>query len=377
MQYFSKIKGYEVKTTKPETIGTVRDIIVDTKTWRIKGLLLVKGLKKEVTFCPMKVVKGIEHGERSISCYHLAQLRTWVDERRRPEDIRLSKLLDRGAMSSDGVEMGHVFDYFINTTNVPWNVSSLIIDAGLMKEVISISATKIDTITDDRVWFKLKNLEIDVEKRNQFQMIENLKDQAIQEKMVVEKKYSSVYSKISDLEKRLHSYHSNELNASEKIENNKETIRDLQKKRKRLEQDHVSTSRLLDNMRDSKKEIQKEMDKKRDQAEQDQQVVSRLQQLGKEIKTKETNIEVTRMMLLRNEKVTKNLIVRVEKLKEEIKEAEAEAKVSRSIYGEIQTDIDKHRKEKDRLKREHIRLERKVLRISDQVYEVLESAAHK
>lgn len=377
MYSFSKLKGYNVVTTKPEKLGQIKDMIVDTKTWQIKGFLLSKGMFKEDTFCPMKVVKNIDFGERSVYCYSLIRGSPWIDERIRPEDMHLSEILHTRAFSKEKSEAGLVYDCIINTANVPWKVESLSIDQGLMKNAYRVSTSKIDGITEDRIRLNLRNIDIDVEKRNQFLKIENLREQVVQEKMVVEKKYSTVYSIISNLETRLNSYRSKELNAVEKIADNKETIKDLQTKRKRTMQDLKSTKRLFDDMQNSIDEIHKEMDKKRKIPEQDQQVMTRLQQLGKEMKAKESNLKEIQFQLKGHEKLGENLDLHAVKLKDGIKDAEIDIRISRDIAAEMEKDLEEQRKEKERLKKEHIHLEKKVLRHQEHSDEILTDAMRK
>lgn len=375
MYSFTKLKGFEVITTKPETIGKIKDIIVDSKKWQVKGFLLSKGLFSEDSFCPMKVVKNIDFTEKSVICYSLFKMREWVDERIRPEDMRLSKLIHQKVITEDLVEAGFIFDSVIDTKQIPWTIESIFIDQGLMQTTTSVNPHTIMEITEDGVRLKLKDIEVDTEKRKQFEKIEKLRIQAVEEKMILEKKYSNVNETISNLDMRLNSYRSSIANENEKTLDNRDTIGDIEKKLKRTLNDMKAAKKFVKETEESISEIDKEVVKKKKGAELNQQTKTRLQQLGKERKEKETNLEEMTIQYNDYEKLKDNIDAHVKKLHDEIKQSEKDIDTYQNIISEMGKDIQKRTNEKNDMKKDHIHLEKKVRRLEDNQTHIIMSGS--
>jgi chromosome segregation ATPase len=193
--------------------------------------------------------------------------------------------------------------------------------------------------------------------------------------MILEKKYSNVNETISNLDMRLNSYRSSIANENEKTLDNRDTIGDIEKKLKRTLNDMKAAKKFVKETEESISEIDKEVVKKKKGAELNQQTKTRLQQLGKERKEKETNLEEMTIQYNDYEKLKDNIDAHVKKLHDEIKQSEKDIDTYQNIISEMGKDIQKRTNEKNDMKKDHIHLEKKVRRLEDNQTHIIMSGS--
>jgi len=148
MRLFSQLEGYDMKSKLGDDMGKLKDVIIDSKTWNVNGLVLKGLVKKEKTFVKPKSIELAEKEERiylspEVKVYEVSQEKSSMNY------LYLSDLMKKKVFSNDDEKIGKVYDIEIATELKNWKVWKLLIKVGFKKRRLRIKPQTIMELGED------------------------------------------------------------------------------------------------------------------------------------------------------------------------------------------------------------------------------------
>ena len=125
----SELDKFEVIDSLGEEIGKVKDVIVDTtkKEWKIKDIIIAKGILKGKAVFSFEAINKFDEDEKSITLKQGAKLQDFEDDKFSHTYLSMDEVKDRDIFSSDEEEIGKIYDFIVEETLNPWQVTKILI----------------------------------------------------------------------------------------------------------------------------------------------------------------------------------------------------------------------------------------------------------
>ena len=140
MILFSQMEGYEIRSQMGDRMGKMKDLVIDTSNWKVKGLVIAEK-KKRMLVNPHDL--KIEWAEEKIILSPEVRTVEDLQEKSSVHNMYLSDLVKKHVISSDDEEVGRIFDVEITTELKDWEVWKLLIKVGFKKRRLRIKPKKI------------------------------------------------------------------------------------------------------------------------------------------------------------------------------------------------------------------------------------------
>lgn len=157
MILFSQLEGYEIQSQMGDTMGKMKDLVIDTSNWKVKGLVIKdKKIRSLVNPHDLKIEWD---NERIILSPEVKAIED-TQEKSSVHNLYLSDLVKKHVISSDEEKVGRIFDVEITTELKDWEVWKLLIKVGFKKRRLRMKPKKIGKLGKD-VSIKMTKKEVE------------------------------------------------------------------------------------------------------------------------------------------------------------------------------------------------------------------------
>jgi len=158
MVLYSELKDdYKIVSTVMKTQGKVDGVMVNTKDWKVSGLMIKPGWLKKNVLIKMDQIDSVDVLEKTIT------VSAEVDKEEVPVDAKADKknvplvsnelnanvddvLIGKMAISSDGQEIGKIYDFDTPMKLDKWLVWKVLVKTGFKSRRIRVSSSDITGI---------------------------------------------------------------------------------------------------------------------------------------------------------------------------------------------------------------------------------------
>ena len=140
---YSKLKKYTMVTPLGDKIGKVKGVMLDSKDWHVRGILVSSGFFKKVKYS-FDSVKNVDDNKMRI----VTEGKSLPLEKSTLEYISMDELMKKKIFSDDEKEIGKIYDTVITTKPEYWKMDKILIYHGAVKRRLRMSYSDIKSVTD-------------------------------------------------------------------------------------------------------------------------------------------------------------------------------------------------------------------------------------
>lgn len=148
MKLFSQLEGYDMMSKLGDDMGKLEDLIIDSSTWNVDGLVIKGLVKKEKTFVKPQDIELAEEEER-IYLSPEVKLNEVSQDKSSIHYLYLSDLMKKKVFTSDDDEMGKIYDIEIAPDLKDWKIWKLLVKVGFKKRRLRIKPQAIIELKED------------------------------------------------------------------------------------------------------------------------------------------------------------------------------------------------------------------------------------
>lgn len=159
---WSKLEGLTVKTPMGDKLGKVSDLVTSLEDWKIKYILLKEGLVKSK-------LEAVKTSDVSVEEDHLEVSPEVEREEIKKEmssmhNLYMSDIIKKMVKSSDGEEVGKVYDIEIATELRNWEAWKILIKTGIKERRLKLSVSRDVKTVGEYVELKLSSEDLENKK---------------------------------------------------------------------------------------------------------------------------------------------------------------------------------------------------------------------
>lgn len=140
---YSKLKRYKVVMPLGDKIGSVKGVMLDSKDWHVKDVVVSSGLFKKVRYS-FEDVKNVDDNKMRI----VMEGKSSSVDKSTLEYLSMDELMKKKIFSDDEKEIGKIYDTVITTKPEYWKMDKILIYHGAAKRRLRISYSDIKSVTD-------------------------------------------------------------------------------------------------------------------------------------------------------------------------------------------------------------------------------------
>jgi len=149
MVLYSELKDFKVINSLGEDKGKLAGLIVDLSNWNVKNLIISPRILKKKVVYKMEDMKEVKEHDKKIV------IPNEVEEGEMPEKSSMSAalvedaLLGKEVVSSDGHEVGKVYDFDIPLKLKNWMVWKILIKRGIKERRLRLGHEDIESVSEN------------------------------------------------------------------------------------------------------------------------------------------------------------------------------------------------------------------------------------
>ena len=149
MKLFSQMEGYKIRSKLGDDMGKLEDLIIDSSTWKVKGLIVAEGLlvKNRSLVKPFDI--KLDHDVEQILLSPEAKTEEITQEKSSIHYLYLSDLMKKHVITSDDDKIGKIYDIEIATELNEWKVWKLLIKVGFKQRRLRVRPENISKLGED------------------------------------------------------------------------------------------------------------------------------------------------------------------------------------------------------------------------------------
>lgn len=162
MVLYSELKDFKVMNSLGEGKGKLAGLIVDLSNWNVKNLIISPRMLKKKVVYKMDDMKEVQEHDKKIV------ISNEMEEEEMPEKSSMNAafveddLLGKEVVSSDGHEIGKVYDFDVPLELKSWSIWKILIKRGMKERRLRLGQDDIESISEN-IMLKKSLSEIDSE----------------------------------------------------------------------------------------------------------------------------------------------------------------------------------------------------------------------